>query len=79
MSATTRFCKDCKHIVLSNDHTDKTSQYEYAHCAKSSLETMNVVSGVTGVVMRYCDMFRKSEQKTACGPEGRLFEPKENL
>ena len=63
---TMNFCKDCKHFVAG-----PTGIGEYNRCAKSA-----VIDPVMGVAtLGYCSVQRNPGM--FCGPEAKLFEPKE--
>ena len=76
-----KYCKDCKHIMLSLDHRGE-NQYQFAHCAVSIADNPSVEKWRVYVLPseetipenKYCDV---SRVLGPCGPNADQFEPKE--
>lgn len=70
----TRFCRDCRHISVPRyggraDYTRATCQHE-----ETGVEHVDLVSGVCFREAWSCAFARGKEP---CGPEGKLWQPKE--
>lgn len=66
-----KLCKDCKHSTLGEKRfLDARREMVCAHPADTS--------PVTGALVRMSCYWRRERDVDKCGPEGRLFEPRES-
>lgn len=73
----TRFCKDCKWLFL----TPGATNLEFARCGRlqPAYEALDPVTGE--IELKRPPIFCSTSRDSAsmCGPEGKLFEPKEGV
>lgn len=81
------FCRDCRHCKPDMNYSrwswremklsPSRIAYDFADCMASAIEwPPNLVSGKTPKPsMTYCDIMRREDRP--CGPEGKLFQPKD--
>ena len=65
----TKYCEDCKFLVLSPNHRDTPSKLEFARC--SARENLISRNPPYGILEDYVSISRKFDHM--CGPAGRFY------
>ena len=73
-----KFCKDCKFFKKNLSYLTEDARAVYSICAHEKAAKRskpNVVTGEVTINRLLCNVMRG--ESSFCGPEGKLFEPKE--
>jgi len=73
-----KFCKDCKFFKENNEYFARRTNMEHAICmheCAAQRSEPNIVTSEVEINRLLCNVVRG--ESSFCGPEGKLFEPKE--
>lgn len=74
MSATAKFCKDCKHFrpfTFPSGLDAGAQAFSLSRCALAARSEVNLITGESEEKGGFCENERATG---SCGPEGKLFE-----